>query len=131
MVSIIGNTLAIHTLLRKRMRRKRSSLLFLNLALADCLVTIFPMAGNSLKNNIRGVYSSCDLMHGYMCHNWYNLIDLVWINWYIDIGMKIIKILIFSKALKGIQYLFFVFDKRLNFANIRLTILGPSRQTAP
>ena len=31
-------------------------------------------------------------MWGYMCHNWYNLIDLVWINWYIDIGMKIIKI---------------------------------------
>ena len=45
-ISIIGNTLAIHSLLRKKMRRKRSSILFLNLALADCLVTIFPMAGN-------------------------------------------------------------------------------------
>ena len=55
-----------------------------------------------------------------MCHSWYNLIDLVCINWYIDIfigiGIKIIKVIIFSKELKGIQYLFFVFDKRLKFA---------------
>ena len=58
-----------------------------------------------------------------MCHNYYNLIRLVWINWYIDIVfgigikiIKIIKILIFSKELNGIQHLFFVFDKRLNFA---------------
>ena len=50
-VSIVGNTLAIHTLMRKRMRKKRSSYLFLNLAMADCLVTIFPMAGMSSKSS--------------------------------------------------------------------------------
>ena len=41
----MGNTLAISTLLRKRMRKKRTTTLFLHLAMADCLVTIFPMAG--------------------------------------------------------------------------------------
>ena len=48
-ISIVGNTLALHTLLRKRMRRKRSAILFLNLSMADCLVTIFPMAGNIVQ----------------------------------------------------------------------------------
>ena len=44
-LSIMGNTLAISKLLRKRMRKKRTTTLFLHLALADCMVTIFPMAG--------------------------------------------------------------------------------------
>ena len=73
-VSIIGNTLAIHKLTSRRMSeyalvllllllfllilpyiptfsycypgKKRTTTLFLHLALADCLVTIFPMAGD-------------------------------------------------------------------------------------
>ena len=60
-------------------------------------------------------------MRGYMCHKCYNLI--IWcgqIGMYIDIfyaiGITIIKILILSKELKGIQYLLFLFYKRLNFA---------------
>ena len=44
-LSIMGNTLAISKLLRKRMRKKRTTTLFLHLTMADCLVTIFPMAG--------------------------------------------------------------------------------------
>ena len=56
----------------------------------------------------RGVYSSREPIQEYMCHNWYNLIDFVWINWLVHrhffcIGIKI----------------------------IRLTIIGPSKQTAP
>jgi len=47
-LSIIGNTLAIHKLASKRMRKKRTTALFLNLAVADCLVTIFPMAGQMI-----------------------------------------------------------------------------------
>ena len=43
--SLVGNSLAIWELLRKRMRKKRSTVMFLNLTLADCLVTVFPMAG--------------------------------------------------------------------------------------
>merc|ERR1711892_950022 len=44
----MGNTLAISKLLRKRMRKKRTTTLFLHLTLADCLVTIFPMAGQMI-----------------------------------------------------------------------------------
>ena len=49
-LSIMGNTLAISKLLRKRMRKKRTTTLFLHLALADCMVTIFPMAGRGQWN---------------------------------------------------------------------------------
>jgi hypothetical protein len=59
-LSIMGNTLAISKLLRKRMRKKRTTTLFLNLAMADCLVTIFPMAGmDNKKMNALLIFPTC------------------------------------------------------------------------
>ena len=46
-MSIIGNTLAAHKLLKKKARKTRTTILFLHLTLADILVTIFPMAGKT------------------------------------------------------------------------------------
>lgn len=47
-ISIIGNTLAAHKLLKKKWTRTRTTVLFLHLTLADILVTIFPMAGQMI-----------------------------------------------------------------------------------
>ena len=44
-ISMIGNTLSINTLMEQRVRKKRSTPMFLHLALADCMVTIFAIAG--------------------------------------------------------------------------------------
>lgn len=44
-MSIIGNTLAAHKLLKKKARKTRTTILFLHLTFADILVTVFPMAG--------------------------------------------------------------------------------------
>ena len=74
MISIVGNTLAIHTLLRKRMRRKRSAILFLNLSMADCLVTIFPMAGNIVQAACMASIThtlSGQLVWELLCRRWY------------------------------------------------------------
>ena len=40
-LSTIGNTLSISTLMGQRMRKKRTTTLFMSLALADCKVTMF------------------------------------------------------------------------------------------
>ena len=50
LVSTVGNSLAIHTLLGERMRQRRISTLFLHLALADCMVTVWSMAGQTFHN---------------------------------------------------------------------------------
>ena len=61
-LSIMGNTLAISKLLRKRMRKKRTTTLFLHLTMADCLVTVFPMAGgfNLHKSGLKIVLPNVD-----------------------------------------------------------------------
>jgi hypothetical protein len=46
--SLAGNSHALYTLLlgRSHLGKKRSKTIFLNIMLADLLVTVFPMAGN-------------------------------------------------------------------------------------
>ena len=52
-LSTIGNTLSIITLLGQRMRKKRTTTLFLHLALTDCMVTMFAIAGITYNIEIR------------------------------------------------------------------------------
>jgi hypothetical protein len=53
-LSTIGHTLSISTLMGQRMRKKRTTTLFINLALADFMVTVFAIAG-IMSNNQMGI----------------------------------------------------------------------------
>ena len=48
--SVIGNSLVMYNLMlgRDSLGKKRSKTIFLNITLADVLVTMFPMAGNPI-----------------------------------------------------------------------------------
>ena len=51
MIALVGNSLTLFTLMmgRGRLAKKRSKIFFLNITLADFLVTLFPMLGNKIR----------------------------------------------------------------------------------
>ena len=51
MIALVGNSLALYTLMMGKggLAKKRSKIIFLNITLADFLVTLFPMLGNKIR----------------------------------------------------------------------------------
>ena len=51
MIALVGNSLALFTLMmgRGRLAKKRSKIFFLNIMLADFLVTLLPMLGIKIR----------------------------------------------------------------------------------
>ena len=51
MISLVGNSLVLYTLMggKGELAKKRSKIIFLNITLADFLVTLFPMLGNKIR----------------------------------------------------------------------------------
>ena len=49
-LALVGNSLALYTLMvgKGGLAKKRSKIIFLNITLADLLVTLFPMLGNKI-----------------------------------------------------------------------------------
>ena len=50
-LALVGNSLALYTLMMGSggLAKKRSKIIFLNITLADFLVTLFPMLGNKIR----------------------------------------------------------------------------------
>ena len=51
LIALVGNSLALYTLMMGKggLAKKRSKIIFLNITLADFLVTLFPMLGNKIR----------------------------------------------------------------------------------
>ena len=51
MIALVGNSLALYTLMMGKggLAKKRSKIIFLNITLADFLVTLFPMFGIEIR----------------------------------------------------------------------------------
>ena len=62
--SLVGNSLVMYNLMLSKdsLGKKRSKTLFLNLALADVMVTLFPMAGEERDNALTRIVQEYRLL---------------------------------------------------------------------